>query len=157
MWEKLFFVVCWAQMEAMSMFCENFTKSASHRWVSAKTCSFVPVVLRCSSFSLSAWCLTGQTNHCGKNPQNDWLASLLRWHKARWSPALPSVPTRNLRRWASVGSTNRMLGDLHRSLALNQTPSIYRTWMSSTNTAHFLLLPFIFWGDIIINRCTLLI
>ena len=27
------------------MFCENFTKSASHRWVSAKTCLFVPGVL----------------------------------------------------------------------------------------------------------------
>ena len=69
--------------EVVSRIHWNFAKSASQGGVSIKVGSFVPVVLRCSSFSQSAWCLTpqqthnkGQTNHHVKNPQNEWLASL---------------------------------------------------------------------------------
>ena len=78
-WEELFFMMCWGEVGAVSTNCENFTKSVSHGWVPMKTHLFVPVIMRCSSFSQSAWCLTWQTNDHVKNPHNDWLVSLC-WH-----------------------------------------------------------------------------
>ena len=53
--QKNFFFTCFEQsgVEVMLTFCEIFTKSESywHERVPIKPCPFVPVVLRCSSFS----------------------------------------------------------------------------------------------------------
>ena len=69
-------------VEVMSTSRGNLSKSESHVRVPIKLCLFVPVVLRCSYFSQSAWCLTPQQSYnkwqtnCGALRTNGWRVYL---------------------------------------------------------------------------------